>query len=54
LVILGEKMVERLVLLRTAFFRNGFIPVFGVTEHGVHVKNHPSEGMFTMADNLAQ
>ncbi|EAP82256.1 hypothetical protein NAS141_10961 [Sulfitobacter sp. NAS-14.1] len=54
LFVFGQQVIIGLVFLGAAVFRNSLIPFFGIGKFGVHVKNHPSEGMFFVPDDLAQ
>ena len=54
LVILGQQMIERLILGRTAVFRNGHVPFLGIRKDRVDIENHTPEWVFAMTDNLAQ
>ena len=54
LVVLGQKMVERLFFLRSAVFWNGLIPFLGIGKHCIHIKNHAAERVFSVPYNLAQ
>ncbi len=54
LVVFRQKVVKRLILVRAHLFGDGLVPVLGIGKHGVHIENHPAEGMFPVAHNLAQ
>lgn len=54
LVIFSQKMVERLVFDRPTFLGDGIVPFICICKFGIHVKNHPSKGMFLVADDLSK
>ncbi len=54
LLVLGQKVVERLVFLGTAFLGDRVIPRIRVRKHGVHIKDHTPERVFAVAYNLPQ
>ena len=54
LIVFGEQVVEGLLPPRTAVLGDGVIPLLGVGEFGVHVEDHPPEGMFLVTDHLTQ
>jgi hypothetical protein len=47
-------MVKRLILFGSALFGNGIIPLFGIGKNSIHVKDHATKGMLSVADNLSQ
>ena len=54
LIVLGQKVIERLVLRRAAFLWNGVIPLLGIGKNSVHIENNPPKRVFAMPDHLAQ
>ena len=54
LLVLGQEVVERLVLRRAAVLGDRAIPFLGVREHGVHVEHHPPKGVLAVADHLPE
>jgi hypothetical protein len=52
LVVLGEQMVEGLVLARPDFLRNGLIPFLRVREFGIDVENDAAEREQPVAHHL--
>src|SRR5690606_22846150 len=53
LFVLGEKVIEGLVLGRPRSFRNGLIPFLCVVEFRVHIENHAPERQQAVTDDLA-
>ena len=54
LIVFCQQVVKRLILDGSAVLGDGLIPFFRVRKLWIDVKNHPSEGMFFMADHLSQ
>jgi gamma-glutamyltranspeptidase / glutathione hydrolase len=54
LVVLGQQVVERLVLRGPAVLGNGVIPFLGVGEPRVHVEDHAAKRMFAVPHDLAE
>src|SRR4029079_12757065 len=52
IVVLGEQMVERLVLARTDVFGDRQPPFFGVVEDGIDIKDHAAKREEPMLDHL--
>ena len=50
--VLGEQMVERLVLGRADFRRNGFVPLIRVGVLRIDIINHPAKAEEAMRDDL--
>ena len=51
--ILGEQMIERLILVRPDFFRDRQPPFLGIVEYRIDVENHAPERKDPVADDLA-
>ena len=54
LIVLGQQMIVRLVLLGAVFFGNRLVPFFGIGEFWIDVKNHATKRMLLVADNLTE
>tara|TARA_B100000678_G_scaffold121700_1_gene101821 strand:+ start:2563 stop:2859 length:297 start_codon:yes stop_codon:yes gene_type:complete len=52
LIILREEVIVWLILARTHMFGNGFPPFLGVGKFRVDVKDHASEGIEAVFDDL--
>ena len=51
-VIFGKEMVVGLVLARANFFRDRFIPFFGIRKLGIDIEDNAPEGEQTVTDDL--
>ena len=52
-LVLGEEMVERLILAGPQFLRDRKPPLLGVGENRIDVEDHPPERVDAMLDDLA-
>ena len=52
-VVLGQQVVERLVLGRPDVLGDGVPPFLGIGEHGIDVEHHAPEGEDPVLDHLA-
>ena len=52
--ILGEQVIEGLVLGRPDFFRNGLIPFVAVGKFGIDIEHHAAKIEQAMADDLVE
>ena len=52
LIVLGQQVVERLLLAGAAVLRNRGIPFVGIVEFRIDVENHPAKRVFAVADHL--
>lgn len=53
MLVLGQKVIERLILARTIFFRDCLPPFLGVGKYRINVKNNATERVFPVPDDLA-
>ncbi len=51
-LVLGEQMVERLIAVRTDFFRDRIVPFLAIGEDRVDIKNHSAEVEQTVANHV--
>ena len=51
--VLGEQMIERLVLVRPDLLRNRAIPFLGIGEGRIDVDDHAAKRIDAVADHLA-
>jgi hypothetical protein len=51
--VLGEQVIERLILMRANLFRNRQPPFLGVVEFRIDVEDHATEGEDPVADDLS-
>ena len=53
LVVLGEKMIKRLIFPGADFLRYRVPPLFRVVEHGIDIEDNATEGKKPVAYNLS-
>src|SRR5712691_3214339 len=51
--VLGEQVVEGLILRRPDFFRNGKVPLLGIVERRIDVENHAAERKHAVTSDLS-
>ena len=54
LIVLGQKVIKRLILDRTAFFGDRRIPLIGICEFWIDIENDPSKRVFLVPDHLSE
>jgi gamma-glutamyltranspeptidase / glutathione hydrolase len=54
LVVLGQQVIERLVLRGAAVLGNGVIPLLGVGKLRIHIENHAAKRVLAVPHDLAQ
>src|SRR4029077_7745519 len=53
LVVLGEQVIERLVLMRSDFRGDRLVPFVGIVEHRIELEHHAAERIEAVPDDLA-
>ena len=54
LIVLGQQVVERLLLRRAAVLGNGVVPFLGIGEFRIDIEHNPAERVLLVADDLTQ
>ncbi len=54
LIVLRQKMVERLILGRTAVLRDGLIPLLGIGKLRIDIENNPAKRVLPVANDMSQ